>query len=584
MSSCFLIALITTVIFATELFVTMRMRIFKEAEEENSKTLSQIAGNVDSVIESAISLTNIYYFDPEMRNILCDLNKMTPAQLIRTRGDYEERFRYYNNILDTKLCYASIMGRDSIELFQWNAVGYEKGFRLTDEVLSQIDAAPNRLVCLPSQKTYGNYGENAKEVFYIVRKFLDPYSPAEIGIMVLGIDENVLYQRYSQVLEKGYDIFIIDNYGNVLSSKDKAAIGKPAELPEMNLGKAVTLKRDGRFIMTFPIERIGWTVVQSVSTKKMLSPVNTIYPVLILTILFCIILSFIISYHMAKSMTEPLMALTQAMKEVDGDRLHVEVHVDSNDEIQILANGFNDLIVRIEQLMESLRDSEKRKRRAEYEVLQAQINPHFLFNTLSVVRCLIMDGDADQANKTLIALGKLLRNTILKYDEQGTVDQECKNLDYYVQIQQARYQNGFKVIFEIPETVRSCRIIKMVLQPLVENAIFHGIDPHDQEAVIRISAYEEGDKIRISVADNGIGMNENEISGVFRERHGDGEISFSSIGIPNIAQRLKLFYGEGYGVNIRSSRRKGTEVSVLIPRQTGPDGGKEYDESTDSGG
>ena len=206
---------------------------------------------------------------------------------------------------------------------------------------------------------------------------------------------------------------------------------------------------------------------------------------------------------------------------------------------------------------------QKEKRAAEIHALQMQINPHYIFNTLSSIKWLIWQGNNDKSISALDSFINLLRNTISKTDEFITIEDEIENIKNYVFINNIRYGDRIKVEYFIMPDCNDYLVPKLILQPFIENSFFHGF-PSDEEGKIQVFIKEQGENIKIEVYDNGVGIEEETLEKV-KEKKETKNDHFSGIGVNNVDSRIKLIYGNEYGIEIKSKLNKGTTVTILLP-------------------
>jgi two-component system sensor histidine kinase YesM len=263
----------------------------------------------------------------------------------------------------------------------------------------------------------------------------------------------------------------------------------------------------------------------------------------------------------ARSITRPIHALSLNMRNLEseisrrgGDRVR------RADEIGQLQRSYETMRRQIRRLMREIAAKEKKKREAELEALQLQISPHFLFNTLSSVRWAIRNRNNGKASEMIFALGNLLRMSLLKTNAFITVEQEMQNLSHYVDIIKLRSDATFTVRFLMDEAVGQELVPRLLLQPIVENAVIHGMEGTRADGFIEIGATRQARHLVFTVKDNGKGMRGSARSGPARTA------KLSGIGIRNVDERIKLIYGERFELRSESTAGKGTAVTVMIPR------------------
>src|SRR5690606_2842455 len=218
------------------------------------------------------------------------------------------------------------------------------------------------------------------------------------------------------------------------------------------------------------------------------------------------------------------------------------------------SDSFNYMIERVHILFNNLLEEQ-------YKTLMTEINPHFLYNTLNSIRWMAIIQKADNIKEAIDALSRLLLNTINQTERFVTIEEELQNLRDYVYIQKIRYNDRFQIKYDIVKDVLNQKCLRFMLQPFVENAIFHGIDPEKNMLTIEISIYEEVDNIVFVVKDDGVGMTQEKLKEIF-----EAESDSSGIGIKNVNNRIKMIYGQSYGVEIKSKEGSYTEVKMELPK------------------
>lgn len=283
----------------------------------------------------------------------------------------------------------------------------------------------------------------------------------------------------------------------------------------------------------------------------------------------CVIICLAVLAVYSKIVNRPVKELIDAMKhfEKDTDNFSFNEKDEKVSEIKILSDSFGHMSVRIKELMEKVRREETELRKTELKALQAQINPHFLYNTLDSIQWMCERGETDNASKMVGALAKLFRISISRGHELITIKDEINHVKNYLVIQSFRYREQFSYSFEVDEKLGTFLCNKITLQPLVENAIYHGIDRLVDEGEIKITVKEAEDDqndILMIVEDNGVGMSEEQCKKILRKERSDS----SGIGVKNVNDRLKIYFGEKYGLTVKSELDVGTVITARIPKIT----------------
>ena len=285
-----------------------------------------------------------------------------------------------------------------------------------------------------------------------------------------------------------------------------------------------------------------------------------------LLILLLVIVLFVAAFTgmiLSKVLAKPAKELTKAMKAFEKNaENYTYTQVRGTEELMMLSDSFDHMVRRIQKLMEQVRQEEITLRKTELKALQAQINPHFLYNTLDAIAWLCEEGRNKDAEDMVTSLAKLFRISISKGHELITIEKEIQHAQSYLRIETFRYKNQFTYTFDVDENCLGYLCNKITLQPIIENAIYHGLNRMVDEGEITIRIREDGDDIILSVEDNGIGMTEEQCQEILRKEPGDR----TGIGIKNVNDRIKIYFGEEYGLTITSELDEGTCVDIRMPK------------------
>ena len=271
-----------------------------------------------------------------------------------------------------------------------------------------------------------------------------------------------------------------------------------------------------------------------------------------------------ISSIISREITKPIRQLKDSMSMVEEGRFDkANVPVTASNEVGSLSKSFNVMTERIHTLMEQNVYEQKQKRKNELKALQAQINPHFLYNTLDSIIWMSEAGRNDEVVLMTSALARLLRQSISNDKEQITVAEEIEYVRSYLTIQKMRYKDKLEYSIDVSPEINHVMIIKFALQPIVENAIYHGLKYKETKGNLSIRGYVRGNKAYITIADDGVGMEEAALEHIFDETR--KEHKSNGVGVPNVQKRLKLYYGQEYGISYISRKGVGTVATVTVP-------------------
>lgn len=312
-------------------------------------------------------------------------------------------------------------------------------------------------------------------------------------------------------------------------------------------------------------EKTGWRVVGVVDYSELMKSQKETQNLYLLTAAVIFLAVILLATLLTSSITKPIKQLKDSMKEVEqGNFENASVMIEQENEIGSLGKSFNLMTHRIQQLMEQNTAVQEQKRKSEIRALRSQINPHFLYNTLDSI---IWMAEGEKNKEVILmtaALARLLRQSISNDNERITLAKEIEYTRSYLTIQQMRYKDKLEYEIEVEPDIMQEEIINLILQPLVENAIYHGIKYKGSKGKIRIIAVGKEDTIVIQISDNGIGMTPAELENIIdKSRESEGK---NGVGVYNVHTRLLLYYGEDYGLHFESVKGEGTTVTVTIPR------------------
>ena len=369
--------------------------------------------------------------------------------------------------------------------------------------------------------------------------------------------------------QRGY-CFIIDEYGNIIYHPQQQLI---------NLGlkeESTITADDGQWIdegviyTVFSLDNHNWRIVGVSDVDEMItSKVDTMVSTLIFILVAVILATLVSGGLIARRFTRPAKRLAQEMEKFENETENfTSEQISGTREIAALSKSFNHMVITIQHLMERIRKEEIALRKTELKALQAQINPHFLYNTLDSIAWLCEDERNEEAEEMVSALARLFRISISKGHELISIGREIQHTESYLKIVNFRYKNQFTYSIHIEEECLPFYCNKITLQPIIENAIYHGINRMVDEGKIEIRIVSEGDDILLTIKDNGVGMTKKQCEEILHKETGGRSGTGVGIGIKNVNDRIKIYFGEEYGLSIESKLDEGTTVTIRIPKLT----------------
>lgn len=401
-------------------------------------------------------------------------------------------------------------------------------------------------------------------------------SCASKGAVFIDLNYSAISELCDQnsIGDKGY-VFIVDQDGNIVYHPQQQQLYN--ELQTENIDAVMNAKTDtvtvgkGEHEKIYTIsrsEKTGWTVVGCMNVAELLKGSRQAQRVYVVCAAGLIVLALILSRLLARNITYPIQRLRDSMKKVQtGEFPTIDLEVSSENEIGSLTKSFNVMTHRIQELMAQNIHEQEQKRKSELKALQSQINPHFLYNTLDSIIWMAEGKKNEEVVLMTASLARLLRQSISNEDELVSIGQEAEYARSYLTIQKMRYKDKLEFQIDISPAIFGVKIIKLVLQPIIENAIYHGLKYKDSKGFLIVRGYQEGEKAVLEVEDNGVGMDEETLSHIF-EKH---KVNYHSngVGVYNVQKRLKLYYGEEYGIVYKSKKNEGTRAVITIPMETG---------------
>ena len=410
-----------------------------------------------------------------------------------------------------------------------------------------------------------------KFCFLIAENIISIESFAKIGFIAVAIPGEELQQIYDSVAEKSGGRVLIYNGSDELlySSEEEAYL--PAEI-----SRAIELSNENKMQIDTE-EYLGYCSVQSGNKYKILiyEDKDVLFADMWYTQKFmrvmeivAIFVTICMTILMANFVTKPLRKITALMHKVEEGNLEVRFHPLYADEIGIMSNTFDLMLDKIADMQKHIVEVNNAKKQAEIDALKGQINPHFMYNTIETFRMIAIEKDDEELADFLWRFGKMMRYNITTMNELATIRSELEYMQYYIDIQNCRYNGQIQLICEVSEELKEYSLIKLLIQPIVENAVFHGLKKNIKSiGFVKIHIYHTDDKCVIEISDNGVGISEEkigEIQELLNLRYEEIQTS-KFIGLRNVNERIKLFYGDSYGVQIDNRVQGGVLVTIFLP-------------------
>ena len=325
-----------------------------------------------------------------------------------------------------------------------------------------------------------------------------------------------------------------------------------------------TFQGEDRTVIVKTVGYTGWKIVSVTPKKIFYQNANRTRIVAGIMLSLSIFLMIFANQFVAVRVARPMKKLEDSLKGIGVDK-EPEIYIGGPPEIQHLGKTILSMVEQLRKLTDDIVKEQEEKRKSELDALQSQINPHFLYNTLDSIMWMVESEQYEDAVAMVQALGKLFRISLSRGKNIITVGEELQHARSYLDIQKYRYKNKFISYFEIEEDIEKYKTIKLILQPLIENAIYYGMEYMDGDGEIYIRAYTRENDLYFEVEDNGLGMREEQVAGLLTEEP-KVRSKGSGIGLRNVHQRIQLYFGETYGLQIESEPDEGTIIRIHLPK------------------
>lgn len=411
-------------------------------------------------------------------------------------------------------------------------------------------------------------GDNTDLVIPAARVLKDFETMNNIGYVVINIDGRSVLNKIGQIrLGKTGHFFVVDQTGKVMVDQNLDRIGHASAIPELQekLRQPVPeleYERDGihYYGVLQPLSN-GWYIVGVVPLHEMTGQLEELQSSVFIWSCGFALVAIAIGLFFARRITSPIRKLTEQMKLAGGGDLNVRTTVDSSDEIGLMSKQFNRMLYRLDQLMAQVREEQQKKQRAEMRAVMHRINPHFMFNTLSALKWLIKFGENDKAYEGISAFTRLLEANMGKKGHMIAIEEEIDIIVKFLAILQLRYGLTFKLDVTMEPGAARFPIPRMLMQPVVENAVFHGFVPEGRNGTVRIGVVDLGYAVSIRIADDGAGMDAAEQERLTLPAPETGE---AGIGLRHVYECIQLYYPPGSTMEIESKPGEGTVISLLL--------------------
>ncbi len=524
----------------------------------NSNNIAQIGSNIEDIFNDLRNNSLSFYQNDMVRNYL-----MAGAGIERVKAQIQ-----LDQFILNKLAYEEYM--KAVDIRRMDGTQYNSNVT--------VEGISNKLhTGLLNLKGHTKFIRDVKSTSLYSNEEMYGFGRAIYDINNVGrpIGSMQIYFNKKDIMNlltggkigEGSEYYIVDK-GTVIISPEDDRIGRRLEdligkvtLSEKQASKTIRVNGVSQMLTYYHMSYPDWYLVHVVPLDQINREQTVIRQIIIYTLLFAILICSFMAYLLSKSVIRPLKTVANSMKNIEQENFRITIPEAGYEEITILVHSFNRMSKRLDELVNRIYAAEIKERDAQIKAMQAYINPHFLYNTLDTICWMSRMENAYETSHLIEALSKLFRLSVQSTERTTTVGVELEYIESYIQIQQCRYMDTIEFVLEVDESLKSCETVRFVLQPLVENAIIHGIEPSGESGTITISIKKEEDKLIYIVKNDGRDADIPELEELLKH-YGGG---LHGLGICSINDRIQLCYGAEYGLRFQGNKPHGLQVLVIQP-------------------
>ena len=554
----FLCTMIVCILFCSGIFyLILENQMQQSIADKEISNRTAISNNLDSTMKSINSISRLTMLRSTVRTFLLAKSNSTP----RTRNAIQE----IHDILNTfnLSCNVVILRMDGQYLNTGPGITYVNTGKIFEtEWLDEVMAQKGNYVIKAG--TRDAFRSNIGEMVSFVRVINDINTQKPIGILAINLPSRFFEQAYEGLSGETSHFALYDTSGSLICKDNESTV---SSLNPENLLQNTREETDKLFYKSiFTCDTLGdshFILASRLEVRILDGLPAKLLAALIIGAFILLAFMWLINTYIAKNVIYPIQRLVDSMTEVQNGWLHrVSMNV-SDDEIGLLKNSYNAMLIEINQLIEELLQKEKTLRMAELDALQEQMKPHFLYNTLDMIRYMALENRTDEVYNMLETLGNFYRRFLSKGSTDLSLGEEIEIVKSYLTLQRTRFEDIFTDEYEIEEGLSSIRVPRLILKPLVENSIYHGIRPKGEHGVIRVTVKRQEDFLFLSIYDNGIGMSAHQ-----RELLFSGKDS-RSFGFQGTIERIRYYYKTEDVFEIHSVEGEYCEIILKLPLSNG---------------
>jgi hypothetical protein len=557
-------SLVAVLLIVISIYSRLSSQLYDTVKQENVSLVNRVDSSMEVYLRNIMKLSDTIYY-----GIIKNAN-------LSEDSIGEKLTLLYNNNKE-QVSNIALISKEGEPISVVPAARFRKNFKAEDEewFVNALNKTENIHFTLPHVQKMFEKGDNSYNWVISMSRAVEITVGGSTEQAVLLIE--MAYQGLEEVLDEvtlgngGY-IYLMDSNGDIIWHPKFELIAS-GRVKENNLvaagyddgSREEVFNGTRQTVVTKTVGYTGWKLVGVIKGTGISLNMLKTRLFIVFVILLIIFIVILINSYISFRVTNPIRELEKSVKALEEGNLDADIYMGGSYEVQHLGKSVQDMKFRIKGLMQDIVNEHEEKRKSEFDSLQAQINPHFLYNTLDIIVWQIENEKQSEAVHTVTALARFFRLSLGKGKNIVTVKDEIDHVKNYLMIQHMRFKNKFDYEFDIAEDVLELPSLKLMLQPLVENAIYHGMEFMDGDGMIMVKAWREEDELYLSVADNGLGMTEDKVETILTGKSASGNGRGSGIGVKNVNERIKLYFGEAYGLTIDSEPDEGTTVIIHLP-------------------
>lgn len=586
----FIAILIPTISVSTIIYIKSEKAITDQTERTITNSMNVVIGNIDSSLDAITEMSDSILTDNRLASIVALKGNYILGDRSQKYSELHDILNFFSNrvkntsminglldsyylyipsqktLIDSKSTYFENVNENEIDFMQRlkenkdiNSWFVSKPFEVDSLGFSQSRLAGEKLI------TYNKIFNDNKEKM--------------AAVLAINVDTNFISDNLSKIQTGalGEEIITLDTDGNIISHSDKNIAGKKAEEYQRINQKIASLgKKSGSFFLQQGLEKdfviysisenTDWRYTVIIPSQQVLGQVlEEIQQFLVIVFSITVLLVLVITYLLSYIFYKPLEKIVYAMQKIENRNLDVRIDDKRGDEYHKVYKGFNNMVTELNSLIRDLVNEKILKKEAEIKLLQAQINPHFLYNTLESIHSIAKIKKVEEISMMVSALSKFFRISLSGGKDVVTLKEATDLVINYLTIQNIRFNGKIDYKINIPEELMGYLVPKLILQPIVENSIYHGIEKRKGEGILSISAQGVNGAMQLTVEDNGVGIPDDKLLELRKSIEYDSFEDSKNFALKNLNRQIKLMYGQEYGLSINSLEEKGTCVCIILP-------------------